>query len=155
MPTKRTWGFLILTAILYFLANQTQVGWIYVMVAGILALLAVNFFYTRGMLSRLNIRRTFSNLADEVPSGDGVPSVDGVLSPDDAGLTLTSFFEDDPIEVKLQFQHAGLRPAFLLHADKRGRFFTLILLAGLLASIRDEQQALAARISEFIQRSGD
>jgi uncharacterized protein (DUF58 family) len=113
MPTKRTWGFLILAAILYFLANQTQVGWIYVMVAGILALLVVNFFYTRGMLTRLDVQRTFRNLSDE-----SLPS-------DDINLALSSFFEDDPIEVTLQFQRTGLRPAFLLRADERCPFAPL------------------------------
>jgi uncharacterized protein (DUF58 family) len=116
MPTKRTGGFLILAAALYFLANQTQVGWIYVMVAGILALLVVNFFYARGMLSRLNIQRTCSNLADDAPSDDGVPL------PNDTGLALSTFFEDDPIEVTLQFQGVGLRPAFLIHADEHCPF---------------------------------
>jgi len=106
MPTKRTWGFLILTVALYFLANQTQVGWIYVMTAGILALLVVNFFYTRGMLIRLDVQRTFRNLADDA------------LPPDETGLALSSFFEDDPLEVTLQFQCAGVRPAFLIHADE-------------------------------------
>ncbi len=106
MPTKRTWGFLILAVILYFLANQTQVGWIYVMVAGILALLVVNFFYSRGILVRLNIQRLFSDL-----SADSSP-------PDETGFALPSFFEDDPIEVTLQFQRTGLRPAFLIHADE-------------------------------------
>lgn len=108
MPSKRTWAFLVLAVLLYFLANQTQVGWVYVMTAGILGLLAANFFYSRRLLAGIKVQRTFKNLSDNEKN-----SVAGK-----SDLTPDSFHEDDPIEITLHVQQTGLRPAFLIHGDE-------------------------------------
>ena len=79
MPTKRAWIFLILALALYFLANQTQVGWIYVITAGLVAILLVAFCYAWGMLKLIRLRRTFRNLsASPGPNGSRIGiGVDG------------------------------------------------------------------------------
>ena len=124
MPTKRTWGFLILAVALYFLANQTQVGWVYIITDGIVGLLIVAFFYSLGLLTPIQVTRTFRNLSAAQPSpvpsfyknkrerranGDNVDSLD---------LTPPDFHEDDPIQVTLRFHNAGFRPAFLVNGDE-------------------------------------
>ncbi len=114
MPTKRTWTFLIIAAVLYFLANQTQVGWIYVFVATIVGLLLVSFVTERGLLKSIRVERTLRNTSASPPEGASV-------SPDDdlgAALAQASFYEDDPLEVTLRFQRRGMWPIFALSGQE-------------------------------------
>ena len=120
MPTKRAWGLLILAVGFYFLANQTQVGWVYVLSSGLLGLLVAVYFYSRGLLRGLRVSRLFRNLAPDradvtsweypVPTGPD-PRID-------PGLIIPDFHEDDPVEVTLQFRQAGIRPAFLISGEE-------------------------------------
>jgi uncharacterized protein (DUF58 family) len=117
MPTKRT-GFLVMLGLaLYFLANQTQVGWLYIMVDGLAGLLLAAFFYARGMLKPVRVERTFHNLAPYAwPEPDPAKAGTEQTLPTGAplfDLLPPTFYEDDPIEVTLRFSHAGLRPVFL------------------------------------------
>jgi uncharacterized protein (DUF58 family) len=123
MPTKRTWGFLILAVALYFLANQTQVGWVYIITDGIIGLLIVAFLYSLGGLTPLRATRVLRNLSairsSPAPSsqskrerganGDEVDNLD---------VALPSFHEDDAIQVTLQFHNPSFRPAFLVSGDE-------------------------------------
>lgn len=117
MPTKRTGFLVVLGLALYFLANQTQVGWLYIMADGLAGLLLVAFFYARGMLKPVRVERTFRNLASNAsPVPD--PAKAGTVQTAPAGapqfdLMPPTFYEDDPIEVTLRFSHTGLRPVFL------------------------------------------
>jgi uncharacterized protein (DUF58 family) len=124
MPSKRSWGFLILAIGLYFLANQTQVGWIYVITDGILGLLIVAFFYSRGMLTPIQARRVFHNLTDPpisaLPSNHNNPDKIRTNGNRKAGSDLIppSFHEDDPIQITLRFRNTGLKPAFLISGNE-------------------------------------
>ena len=109
MPTRRAIIIFILAVALYLIANQTQVGWVYLMVDALLALLLVAFVYGLGNLRGLRGERIFRNL-----------SADNGSSPPDSELTgllqATDFFEDDPVAVTLRLQQTGLRPAFIIAA---------------------------------------
>ena len=118
MPTKPTLTLTIIMVGLYFIANQTQVGWVYIMVNGLVSLLLVTLLFSIGMLKSIQGRRTFRNL-----SQDGSVSTalfqngqqnQASSNSDDDLLKLPDFFEDDPIEVTLQLKHQRLKPAFLV-----------------------------------------
>ncbi len=104
MPTRRAWTLFILALILYFLANQTQVGWLYILTDGLIGLLVVAFFYSQGMLKPIRASRTFRS-----PTTPNTPTP---ADADDFDLALPTFREDDQIEVALHFKHAGFRPAW-------------------------------------------
>lgn len=120
MPTRRALVIFLLAVALYFVANQTQVGWVYIMVDLLLALLLGVWLFSVGVLRGVAIRRTFHGAA--LPLDD--------LSPPD-------FFEDDPVTVALAVSRAGLRPAFMLAgvddcpfappAERRQSFFVPLL----------------------------
>jgi hypothetical protein len=120
MPTRRAWIFIILALALYLLANQTQVGWVYVMTNSLIGLLLATFLYGLGMLKPIRVHRTFHNLstfssAFSLPTShkkQGRTASNG--APDDYSLEPADFFEDDSIEVTLQFKHTGLKPALLV-----------------------------------------
>ncbi|MBN1219597.1 MAG: DUF58 domain-containing protein [Anaerolineae bacterium] len=119
MPARRVWGFLILAIGLYFLANQTQVGWLYVLVDGIIGLLIASFFYSRGMLTPIRAKRIFQNLADGQPETNpqaGQNPNNGQTHASD--LAPPTFHEDDPVRVILQFSNIGFRPAFLIRGEE-------------------------------------
>jgi len=121
MPTKRAWIFLIVAAALYFLANQTQVGWLYVITAGIVGLLLVAFFCGRGMLKPIKISRTFHRPPPTEPitptsPANGRPPT--LTESDNLEFTLPTFYEDNPLEITLQVNHASWRPALLVHGSE-------------------------------------
>lgn len=107
MPSKRAWSLLTLALILYFLANQTQVGWIYIITDGLIGLLVAATLYSWRILRSVQVVRSLHP----------VPNPSEAHSPDDpveADLASLAWHEDNPIEVTLQFQQAGLRPVLLL-----------------------------------------
>jgi uncharacterized protein (DUF58 family) len=112
MPTKRAWKLLFIAIILYFLANQTQVGWLYIITDGLIGLLMVAFFYSRGMLKAIQARRTFQYPHGHTLPGITYPSTPRSGATTDLDFSTPSFHEDDPLEVTLRFQHSGLRPAW-------------------------------------------
>ena len=94
---------------LYFVANQTQVGWVYIMVNALIALLLVSFVYSWGMLKAVNGQRSFRNLSNTRKNGhtaNGHQHIDPLFKPDE-------YFEDDPLEVSLHFYQNRLKPTFL------------------------------------------
>lgn len=116
MPSTRAWSLFILALILYFLANQTQVGWVYIFTDMLIGLLVVTALYSWGILNSLQISRnihpgpsTSSDSSFETQFSNN--TTDG---PGEVELAPLSIHEDDPIEVTLQFQHTGLRPALLV-----------------------------------------
>jgi uncharacterized protein (DUF58 family) len=118
MPTKRTWGFLILATGLYFLANQTQVGWVYLITDGIIGLLIVAFSYSRGMLTPIQANRVFRNLSSPTSSNNKHEKSARGDDEDNFDLAPLIFHEDDPIQVTFQFRNPGLKPAFLVRGDE-------------------------------------
>ncbi|MBE7549704.1 MAG: DUF58 domain-containing protein [Anaerolineales bacterium] len=147
MPSTRAWSLFILALILYFLANQTQVGWVYIFTDMLIGLLVVAAFYSWGSLNTLQVSRSLrpessvsSDSSLETQFSDR--TIDG---PDEFDLAPLSIHEDDPIEVTLQFQHTGLRPALLVGgleqcpfapaAEQAQPFFIPALFAGQASSL--------------------
>lgn len=137
MPTKPT---LVLTSIalgLYFIANQTQVGWVYIIVNGLVGLLLAAFFFSFRMLKPIRGQRLFRNLSRKAPLAASDPQNHqqehpNDNGPDDGQLTLPDFYEDDAIQITLQVEHTGLKPAFLVGgrefcpfapADEQAQYF--------------------------------
>ncbi|NDJ54873.1 MAG: hypothetical protein GYB68_17520 [Chloroflexi bacterium] len=72
-PTQRTTTVLLTTLLLYFFANQTQVGWLYVMVSLLLGLVITTGLLNRGSLRRLTgTRQIGSPREDEIHEGNEV-----------------------------------------------------------------------------------
>lgn len=113
MPTKRTFILLIFAVLLYLLANQTQVGWVYLMSNSLIGVLLVDFFYSRRILKGVRVERSFQPPSETVD--EGLETVD----------VKTDFHEDDPIEVRLQAKQTGLRPAFLIAGQETCPFAPL------------------------------
>lgn len=111
MPTKRTWSLLTIAGVVYFLADQTQVGWLYLISDGLVALLIAAFFYTWGMLKSVQARRFWRSVS---PDFSATPPNKTGSQADDLSLTIPTFHEDDQVEITLRFQQHGLRPALLV-----------------------------------------
>jgi len=138
MPTRLSVVIALLAVALYLLANQTQVGWVYVMSNGLVGLLLVAFFLSKGMLKPLQGRRQLSNLARRRNPADLTPGpANGDAAPE---LAPPDFFEDDPVQVTLTLSHTRLKPAFLIEgqeqcpfappAGRQQRFFVSSLFKG-------------------------
>ncbi|MCL4297678.1 MAG: DUF58 domain-containing protein [Anaerolineae bacterium] len=116
MPSTRAWSLFTLALILYFLANQTQVGWVYIFTDMLIGLLVVAALYSWGILNSLQISRNIR----PGPSASSDSSFETQFShntadgPGEVELAPLSVHEDDPLEVTLQFQHTGLRPALMV-----------------------------------------
>ncbi len=112
MPTRRAWAFVILALVLYFLANQTQVGWVYVFTSGFAGLLGAAWLYTHRLLGSLEVKRVV-----QAPERNSHPEMLGpagkmdIVEPD---LMLPVFHEDDPIDVFLHLVNNSLKPALLV-----------------------------------------
>jgi uncharacterized protein (DUF58 family) len=113
MPTRRAFIFLILALALYFLANQTQVGWVYIMVDLLLGLLVGAFLYGQGLLSSLQVERRFQPLS---PRASSLPAYN--LADGESELKPPELYEDDPIEIELHFKQNRLRPAFFISGQE-------------------------------------
>ena len=73
MPTLRTFWFLVAGFLLYLFANQTQVGWLYVMSAILIGLVIVGFLLNRTMTKDLHAARIIgAGLESEYYENDGV-----------------------------------------------------------------------------------
>jgi uncharacterized protein (DUF58 family) len=117
MPSTRAWSLLILALVLYFLANQTQVGWVYIFTDMLIGLLVVAALYSWGILNTLQISRCLRSGSSA--SSDSSPetrfSNSTAQGQDEFDLAPLSVHEDDLIEVSLQFRHTGLKPALLIN----------------------------------------
>ncbi len=118
MLTKRSWIIFIIAVILYFLANQTQIGWIYLISASFLGLLLVSFFYSRGQLRGIQIKRSFEAISDssktDLNDDDDLDFVET--------LALPTFHEDDEVKVSLEFRNTNLWPIFLTSGHEQCPF---------------------------------
>ncbi|MCB0194060.1 MAG: DUF58 domain-containing protein [Anaerolineae bacterium] len=109
----RVFVLFILALALYLLANQTQVGWLYLMSNSLIGLLVVDYFYGRRLLKGVRFARSFQS--PRSPSAKLDQARDPLLETVD-------FFEDDPIVVTLQAEQSGLRPAFLIAGQEKCPF---------------------------------
>lgn len=89
--TRRAWTFLIVALLLYFLANQTQVGWLYLMSNALVGLLGIAWLYSWGMLRPLQGARHVQ------PAAGGGEGEDGV------------FHEENAVEVALELRNPAAR----------------------------------------------
>jgi uncharacterized protein (DUF58 family) len=102
--------------------SQSDADWLAIhFSASLLGFLIVAFFYSRGMLKPLRVKRllrplvtTSSNLLAAIPRKLHQYEVGDDEDIEDLVATRPTLYEDDPIEVTLQFEHLGLRPAFLV-----------------------------------------
>jgi uncharacterized protein (DUF58 family) len=112
MPTKRAWTLLSLALVLYFLANQTQVGWLYIIADALVGLLLAALFYSLGLLKLIRVKRSWEK---------EISPVEAAVAPgemDDPALSLPSFHEDDPIAITLQFDIGSRRPALSIRSQE-------------------------------------
>lgn len=72
MPTGRTFTFISAALLLYLFANQTQVGWLYVMSAVLGGTVLAAFILNRLSLGKLRISRAFHGEQDDLHEGDTV-----------------------------------------------------------------------------------
>jgi hypothetical protein len=103
MPTKRGWGLFLLALILYFLANQTQVGWVYIITDGLIGLLLVTAIYSWGMLKAITVTRFLYPVPVQAtdPAPEAKSSRSAGRENAEFDLSPPAFHEDDPIEVTL------------------------------------------------------
>jgi uncharacterized protein (DUF58 family) len=104
MPTRRAIVILVLALALYLVANQTQVGWVYIMTSALVGLLCAAFLNSLGMLRKLSATRSFKNLNAPLTASNGL----------ETSLEATNFYEDDLVEVTLALTQTGWRPVFML-----------------------------------------
>jgi len=71
MPTRRALTFFITATLLYFFANQTQVGWLYIMSAIVAGVLLASWFLNLNALKGIAISRQPSALS-ELHEGDEI-----------------------------------------------------------------------------------
>ena len=95
MPTARAWTFAFTAFMLYFFANQTQVGWLYVMSALLAGVLAAAWWASRRGLHGVQAQRRLSG------------SLSGSLS----GPASGEYMEGDEVSIELAFQNQGKTPA--------------------------------------------
>ncbi|MBI3968508.1 MAG: DUF58 domain-containing protein [Chloroflexi bacterium] len=100
-PTRRAFGYLILLGVVYFLALQTQIGWLYILEGALLSGFAASFVYpalaVRGLEALRTIRRP------------GQPS----------RPTEVEFNEDDPYEVTLELRNGSRLAKHLLVLEEK------------------------------------
>ncbi len=77
MPTSRAASFLLAALVLYFFANQTQVGWLYIMSALLAGAVLAAWWLGRGALRHISVDRNvgrdvISPNAEELYEGDAV-----------------------------------------------------------------------------------
>ncbi len=70
--SRKATALLILALILYFFANQTQVGWLYVISALLIGIVLTARFFNRRMLRDLQVTRTFKQDTAELREGDSL-----------------------------------------------------------------------------------
>lgn len=70
--TARFWSFLGAAGVFYFFANQTQVGWLYVVTALLCGVLLAAWFFNRGALKSLKALRQIEKASDDLHEGDEV-----------------------------------------------------------------------------------
>lgn len=114
MPTGRAWVLLGLALALYFLANQTQVGWVYIISNGIVGLLLATWLYGWGLLRQLDIRRTVLRL-NASTHADWAAELNAPVA--DTNVAANALHENDAVQIKLRLTYGGYRPTFMLHGD--------------------------------------
>ncbi len=96
-PTARGWTLAIIACLLYFFANQTQVGWLYVLAAITAGVWLTALFIPRRMLRRLSLSRR----------------INGVMAP--AELELTA---GRPVTIDLELVNAARTPALQVRGSE-------------------------------------
>ncbi|MBI5082462.1 MAG: DUF58 domain-containing protein, partial [Chloroflexi bacterium] len=110
MPTQRALSFLIISVLLYLFANQTQVGWIYIMSAIVAGVLLASWWLNRGTLHGITASRLFASLAKENQrtSVNSAPSAFSGLDQE--------FYESDEINIQLTLGNANRSTTSLIRA---------------------------------------
>jgi uncharacterized protein (DUF58 family) len=96
MPTSRTASFLLAALVLYFFANQTQIGWIYVMSALMGGVVVVAWWLGRGSLNAVKAEREIGGNDEE-----------------------EGWHEGDAVTVSLTLRNTGRADVSLLRTSER------------------------------------
>jgi uncharacterized protein (DUF58 family) len=131
-PTARGWAIAAAALLLYFFADQTQVGWLYVLAAIAAGMCLTALFVPRRMLRRLSLTRR----------------INGVTAPAEFEL-----YAGQPVTIDLELANAGRTPAlqvrgvenclFASAADRTLPFFVPVALSR--ASVELHYETLCAR----------
>lgn len=105
MPTRRAWTLLFLAVAFYGLANQTQVGWLYLFADAFIGFWIVAWLYSLGMLRGLGLSRTLH-----------APDSPEQAEPRES---LPTFHEGDPLRVTLTITNRGAPGVFLVRGEER------------------------------------
>jgi uncharacterized protein (DUF58 family) len=118
-PTARGWTLAVIALLLYFFANQTQVGWLYVLAAIAAGVWLTALFVPRRMLRRLSLTRR----------------INGVTAPAELEL-----YAGRPVTLDLELANAARTPAlqvrgteicpFAPAADRTQPFFAPVVSSG-------------------------
>lgn len=71
-PTARFWSFVVASGIFWFFANQTQVGWLYVVSALLGGILLASWFFNRGALKSLKAKRHIEKASQDLHESDEI-----------------------------------------------------------------------------------
>jgi uncharacterized protein (DUF58 family) len=116
MPTKRTRTLIISALLLYFFANQTQIGWLYVMSALLAGIVLASWLVNRRMLHGIRIERSLSR--DEISEGEALSIKLDVQNTRSTSLAQIAATEDCPLADSESDDH--LLPIFVPFLKGRG-----------------------------------
>ncbi len=94
MPTSRAYSFVAASIIIYLFGNQTQVGWLYVVSALMLGVVAAGWWLSRGSLKGLSGTRRVGNALD------------------------ADFYEGDEVEITLQIYKVKSSASSLVRVEE-------------------------------------
>lgn len=70
--TRRFWAFLCVSLLFWFFANQTQIGWLYVVSAVLGGILLAAWWFNRNAITHITVARNLQ-VSDETPLHEGHP----------------------------------------------------------------------------------
>lgn len=119
MKTSRARTILILIFVTYLFANQTAVGWLYVIDGLLMALYIISYFWPRRMVKHLTARRNFAVFANPDDSeGAPTPVEPTVAKWLDAAAPLT-FNEGEKLRVTLEIENVSRSTKYFLEIWER------------------------------------
>ncbi len=137
MKTSRARTILILIFVTYLFANQTAVGWLYVIDGLLIALYIISYFWPRRMVKHLTARRSFAVFANSEDSEvEPTPVAPAVAKWQDEAVPLT-FNEGEKLRVRLEVENLSRSTKYFLEvwerflpanlAERRQKFFITYL----------------------------
>ena len=137
MKTSRARTILILIFVTYLFANQTAVGWLYIIDGLLIALYLISYFWPRRMVKHLTARRSFAVFGNPADSEvEPTPVVLPVTKWQDEADPLT-FNEGEKLRITLEIENVARSTKYFLEiwerflpanlAERRQKFFITYL----------------------------